>query len=80
MSEYEDRIKRWTGRFDLDQLTEDHDKLHMMHCCYWKYLEGVAVPNIDKPSIRISTGNIFDAAALTKILNQIEGGESLNGV
>lgn len=60
--------------------TADHDRLHMLHCCYWRYLEGLPVPNVDKPTIRIPTANIFDAASLTKILNQIEAGESLNGI
>ncbi|AVH22669.1 DUF4365 domain-containing protein [Nocardia cyriacigeorgica] len=57
-----------------------HDRLHMVHCCYWRYLEGESVPSVNKPTIRIPTANIFDAAALTKILDQLEAGDSLYGI
>lgn len=57
-----------------------HDQLQMIHCCYWTYLEGESVPTVDKPTIRIPTANIFDASALTKILDQLEVGGSLRGI
>ncbi|MGY1867310.1 DUF4365 domain-containing protein [Nocardia gipuzkoensis] len=57
-----------------------HDHLHMVHCCYWRSLEGLAVPAAQQPTIRIPTMNVFDAAALTKILDQIDSGGSLDGI
>lgn len=57
-----------------------HERLHMMHCCYWKYLEGSEVPAAEQPTIRIPTNNIFDASALTKILDQVESGGGLDGI
>ncbi|WP_157172499.1 DUF4365 domain-containing protein [Nocardia pneumoniae] len=57
-----------------------HQNLDMKHCCYWINLEGVAVPEVSKPSIKIPTRNVFDALALTKIMDKLEADGNLNGL
>jgi hypothetical protein len=54
-----------------------HDYLQLRHCCYWICLEGHKVPTVDKPYIDIPTANIFNADALTSILDKIDRGESI---
>lgn len=54
-----------------------HDHLRLRHCCYWICLEGRSVPEAAKPSIRIPKRNIFDANALSVILDKADRGESL---
>jgi hypothetical protein len=55
-----------------------HDSLQVQHCCYWKSLEGeTANEGVQSPSVRISMSNIFDAPALTEILDRLDRGESL---
>lgn len=56
----------------------DHDDLRLRHCCYWKSLEGETVPpGVQTPSTRLMTANIFDAVALTGIMDRIDRGEAL---
>jgi hypothetical protein len=54
-----------------------HDHMHLRHCCYWICLEGRDVPSAAKPYIDIPTANVFDADALTSILDKIDRGESI---
>lgn len=54
------------------------DHLKMFHCCYWVSLEGMrAPPGIASPTVHVPTANIFDADALTAILDRLERGEAL---
>lgn len=57
-----------------------HDSMTMVHCCYWAYLEGSDIPMVEKPSVRIPTKNVFDAKALTAILDHLDSGGSLHGL
>lgn len=55
-----------------------HDQLAVSHCCYWMSLEGRVAPTKPKrPVVEVPTSNIFDAAALTDILDRIERGDPL---
>lgn len=55
----------------------DHDSLTMRHCCYWAYLEGYGVdPNVQSPTVRIKTANVFDGKALTEIMDKLDRGEA----
>lgn len=55
-----------------------HDVLTVRHCCYWKSLDGETVPaGVQNPSTKLSTASIFDAAALTGILDRIERGQAV---
>jgi uncharacterized protein DUF4365 len=55
-----------------------HDSLQVQHCCYWRSLEGeTAREGVQSPSVRIPISNIFDATALTGIMDKIDRGESL---
>lgn len=55
-----------------------HDALTVRHCCYWKHLEGETVrPEVQSPTVRIPTANVFDAGALTRIMDKLDQGEPL---
>lgn len=55
-----------------------HDELSVSHCCYWVSLEGHVAPTSPKrPVVHVPTANIFDAAALTDILDRIVRGDPL---
>lgn len=55
-----------------------HDHLTVQHCCYWKSLESETVPaGVESPTTKIPTANIFDAGALSAILDRVERGETL---
>jgi Domain of unknown function (DUF4365) len=57
----------------------DHESLTTQHCCYWANLEGYPIaPGVQAPSVRISTAKIFDADALTSIMDRLERGEQLS--
>lgn len=56
----------------------DQERLWVSHCCYWVSLAGqVAPPKPEQPVVQVPTSNIFDAAALTEILDRIERGDPL---
>jgi hypothetical protein len=56
----------------------DHDYLRVHHCCYWASLEGrSATAGVESPSVRLSTANVFDAPALTRLMDKLELGEPL---
>ncbi|MER7763490.1 DUF4365 domain-containing protein [Streptomyces sp. NPDC097619] len=62
-----------------DWTTAHHDRLEVSHCCYWVSLEGqTAKEGVESPTVKIPTANIFDANALTNILDKLDRGESLN--
>ncbi|MGW9308826.1 DUF4365 domain-containing protein [Saccharomonospora azurea] len=55
-----------------------HDSLEVQYCCYWRSLEGEqAADGVQKPTVRIPTRNVFDAVALTDILDRLDRGEEL---
>ncbi|WP_328872768.1 DUF4365 domain-containing protein [Streptomyces sp. NBC_00287] len=53
-----------------------HSGLFTKRACYWVHLEG-ETSEADRPTVRIPTKNIFDASALTEILDKLDRGESL---
>jgi hypothetical protein len=57
--------------------TCSHDELKVDHCCYWANLEGNDVPDVEKPSVKVPTGNVFDAAALTAMFKRVENGQAI---
>ncbi|MEW2518612.1 DUF4365 domain-containing protein [Actinacidiphila alni] len=63
------------GQADWTDVQPSH--LAVKQACYWICLEGYEVPDIQKPSIKIPTINLFDARALTAIMGRIERGEPL---
>jgi hypothetical protein len=57
-----------------------HDQLDVCHCCYWVSLEGqTAKAGVQQPTVHVPTSNLFDADALTAILDRLDRGESING-
>lgn len=55
-----------------------HESMAIKHCCYWAYLEGHVVdPDVASPTVHIPTANIFDATALTSLMDKIGKGEPL---
>lgn len=58
-----------------------HEALSVSHCCYWVHLEGqVPAAGVEQPTVHVPTSNIFDAKALTDILDKLDRGDPLNGV
>ena len=58
--------------------TCDHHQLTLRHCCYWVSLEGNAIASdVQRPSIRVPTANIFDADALRTIMDKLDEGVPL---
>lgn len=54
------------------------EELTVRHCCYWAHLEGAAVrPEVQAPTVRVPTANIFDATALRRIMEKLDRGEPL---
>lgn len=53
-----------------------HRAMLTRQACYWVYLEGQAAPERPlKPVVSVPRANIFDASALTGILDRIEAGD-----
>lgn len=53
-----------------------HRAMLMRHCCYWLNMEGMTSA-AQRPTVSVPTANVFNAAALTGILDRIEGGQPL---
>lgn len=54
------------------------DHLKVFHCCYWVSLEGMVVAEtVKSPTVHVPTANVFDAEALTWILDRLDRGEPL---
>lgn len=52
-----------------------HHELRTLNCCYWAYLEGSSVPpGVAKPTVQIPTINIFDAGALSHLMDTLGRG------
>jgi hypothetical protein len=52
-----------------------HDALEVRNCCYWVNLEGkTAADGVQSPTVPVPTRNIFDATALTEMLDRVERG------
>lgn len=67
-----------TSPIQAEWTVADHDLMLVKHCCYWETLEGHPVDqNVDQPSVKIRTTNIFDAPALIEIMDRLSKGESL---
>jgi hypothetical protein len=50
----------------------DHDQLAIVNCCYWVHLEGHQIADgVEKPSVRVPTKQIFDAAALISLMDTL---------
>jgi len=69
-----------TSHRQADWTAATHDQLSVAHCCYWVCLEGQeANPGVQRPTVHVPTENIFDANALSAILDKLDRGEELNG-
>lgn len=56
----------------------DHDMLAIRNCCYWTYIEGHAVDTgVESPTVNVPTRNIFDAAALTMLMDTLGRGNPI---
>lgn len=59
---------------DQNRWTYAHQRaLLLRHCCLWLNMEGMTNP-AKYPTVSVPTANVFDATALTGILNRIEKG------
>lgn len=59
---------------DQSRWTYSHHRAMLLrHCCYWLNMEGFT-SSADRPYVSVPTANVFNAAALTGILDRIEGG------
>lgn len=59
---------------DQNRWTYAHPRaLLLRHTCLWLYLEG-QTSSADRPTVSVPTANIFNATALTDMLNRIEKG------
>lgn len=59
--------------------TGDHNRLEMLHCCYWRSLEGVGIPEgVQKPTVHVPVENRLTANSLLQILDATDRGDSLN--
>ena len=47
--------------------------LLLRHCCLWLSMEGMTSA-ADQPTVSVPTANVFDASALTGILDRLENG------
>lgn len=62
---------------DQRRWTYSHHRATLLrHCCYWLNMEGMTA-TARKPSVSVPTANVFNAAALTGILDRIEGGQAV---
>ena len=50
-----------------------HRSLLVRHCCYWLNMEGMS-STAASPTVSVPTANVFNADALTGILDRIHGG------
>lgn len=65
-------------RRQIEWTSSSHDYLSLHHCCYWVCLEGQsASAGVSSPTVRVPTENVFDAPALTAILDRLERGDPL---
>lgn len=53
-----------------------HRAMILRHCCYWLNMEGMT-STAQKPTVSVPTANVFNATALTGILDRIEGGQTV---
>lgn len=67
-----------THRVQGNWTIASHHELRLHHCCYWKSLEGDTVPaGVQSPTTGVSTSAIFDAPALTEIMDRLDRREGL---
>lgn len=67
-----------TSPVQADWTWGDHDHLRVRHCSYWINLEGQsAAPGVQSPTVRLSTANIFDAPALSWMMDKLERGDPI---
>lgn len=58
------------------EATEDH--LKTRKCCYWVNMEGEqARPGVLRPTVHLPVSQVFDADAITGILDRIERGQRI---
>lgn len=59
---------------DQNRWTYVHPRAMLLrHCCLWLYMEGMTSA-AEAPTVSVPCANVFDAAALTGILDRIEKG------
>ncbi|WAL71660.1 DUF4365 domain-containing protein [Kitasatospora sp. YST-16] len=69
-----------TPPIQADWTEVTHGGLLTRRACYWKHLEGMhADASIQKPSVKISTSDVFDAQTLIKLMDRVDRGDSLHG-
>lgn len=62
---------------DQNRWTYSHHRaLLLRHCCYWLNMEGMTSA-AQQPTVSVPTANVFNAAALSGILDRIEGGQTI---
>lgn len=62
---------------DQNRWTYSHHRAMLLrHCCYWLNMEGMT-STAQQPTVSVPTANVFNAAALTGILDRIEGGQPI---
>lgn len=62
---------------DQNRWTYSHHRAMLVrHCCYWLNMEGMT-STAQRPTVSVPTANVFNAAALTGILDRIEGGQTI---
>ncbi|WP_329789156.1 DUF4365 domain-containing protein [Lentzea sp. DG1S-22] len=67
-----------TTPVQADWTKGSHESLELQYCCYWRSLEGeTAADGVKSPTVRIPTANVFDASALTEILDRLDREEEL---
>ena len=67
-----------TSPIQADWTKGAHDGLEVQYCCYWRSLEGeTAGTGVKSPSVHIPTANVFDAEALTQLLDKLDREEAL---
>ena len=55
--------------------SSDHDSLAIVNCCYWAYFEGYDADSAPaNPTLKIPTANVFDAGALTHLMDTLGRG------
>ncbi|MFF2352455.1 DUF4365 domain-containing protein [Kitasatospora sp. NPDC058115] len=63
-----------------DWTEASHDGLLTRRACYWKHLQGMEVDaGVQRPSVKISTSDIFDAQTLIKLMDRVDRGDPLHG-
>lgn len=64
---------------EADWLEMNEEQLLLRHCCYWKHITGPLSTNRSTQSVFIPRSNLFNAEAVTEILDMVRRGDFKNG-